>query len=127
MQQHAQRAGLVGVPPAWCGMTRSSRLTRALQPSIFGELLGEEDQLLAFFVGEIKSPGNGATVGDRGRLLIALPVSGKGERDANAVSEGLETPAERLPPCPDELAGGCLLYTSPSPRDSSPSRMPSSA
>ena len=26
-----------------------------------------------------------------------------------------------------EGKGGCLLYTSPSPRDSSPSRMPSSA
>ena len=34
---------------------------------------------------------------------------------------------KRFKLCLDELIKDCLLYTSPSPRDSSPSRMPSSA
>ena len=46
---------------------------------------------------------------------------------ATAVKTGTGVTAE---PCPAEIGGvptGCLLYTSPSPRDLSTSRMPSSA
>ena len=49
-----------------------------------------------------------------------------GEIGIEAVVEGQQRVARRLA-LDDPLAGLCLLYTSPSPRDLSTSRMPSSA
>ena len=55
---------------------------------------------------------------------VRLLLEGIGE-DPNR--EGLlETPARVARAC-EELFAGCLLYTSPSPRDVEESRMPSSA
>ena len=39
----------------------------------------------------------------------------------------IPSPERRLDAYPHEMSGGCLLYTSPSPRDRQKSRMPSSA
>src|SRR5665811_1376360 len=50
--------------------------------------------------------------------LIALPTANK--KEGNTRSVGVK-------PCHVACSKGCLLYTSPSPRDRTRSRMPSSA
>ena len=60
-------------------------------------------------------------------LVLALFIAGSGAVTATGEAlASLFANADRL--APHVLAmGGCLLYTSPSPRDLSTSRMPSSA
>ena len=79
-------------------------------------------------VGEDAGPvfhgdGEGRVSGGGGALSSG---TGVGSADVHAVVEG------SLPPLPPDISSGtgvgsCLLYTSPSPRDLSTSRMPSSA
>ena len=72
---------------------------------------------------------------DAQQLLEQLLESGKKlaqqglERSGELVEQGKEMAAEGLRYAEDRLppAGPCLLYTSPSPRDRTRSRMPSSA
>ena len=52
-------------------------------------------------------------------LFIVLPLGVRGQAEAGQVVEGSEPGAP--------VDSNCLLYTSPSPRDKSQSRMPSSA
>ena len=59
----------------------------------------------------------------QGRDIIHLEV---GEPDFQAPSEALETVIKSLSKKPARYTH-CLLYTSPSPRDATLSRMPSSA
>ena len=58
-----------------------------------------------------------------------LVVRGLGDRYSSAQlnSVGMPSPESDRRSVPLDLFSTCLLYTSPSPRDSSPSRMPSSA
>ena len=56
---------------------------------------------------------------------ILLGISPKSQAAQGTVSEA--QPLFRASKAPVELATACLLYTSPSPRDRSLSRMPSSA
>ena len=55
-------------------------------------------------------------------LKLSVSVGETGHLAAEAV-EGAALALERV----DDVHGGCLLYTSPSPRDATLSRMPSSA
>ena len=62
-------------------------------------------------------------------VALPLELGGQSVKDANAAAtEALASVglSERLDLFPDQLSG-CLLYTSPSPRDATLSRMPSSA
>ena len=58
-------------------------------------------------------------------------VESEDERNVGAVARALKTMGHQdlrlVNPRCDHLSEGCLLYTSPSPRDLSTSRMPSSA
>ena len=70
--------------------------------------------------------------------FVFLPLGGSGEIGMNAnlyhykgrwlmVDLGISFPDESMPGVDVVLPDLCLLYTSPSPRDLSTSRMPSSA
>ena len=73
------------------------------------------------------------TLDEAGRspLLKAVLISNRDLNGGSQASTGmlplLTTSARLLDLASDTLAGCCLLYTSPSPRDLSTSRMPSSA
>ena len=54
---------------------------------------------------------------------LLVPVTNSDAIDRQATQDGLRVIKAR----PIELGGYCLLYTSPSPRDATLSRMPSSA
>ena len=81
-------------------------------------------------------------VGFGGKLMVAMmnvghsPVARWGLRFLNAAPDtnvldcgcgGGANIKRLLKKCPEGIVKGCLLYTSPSPRDVSLSRMPSSA
>ena len=61
-------------------------------------------------------------IDDIRKSVVSMSV-GQPDRTTTIVKEWLEQPA----PAPPEPAGACLLYTSPSLRDATLSRMPSSA
>ena len=54
-------------------------------------------------------------------------VKGPGPRGVGGPKPKVENPGKLLKRIMDEVFKHCLLYTSPSPRDRSVSRMPSSA
>ena len=65
------------------------------------------------------------------RVIAVVGISPKPDRPSHYVAEYLQKHGYRIIPVNPVCAGthilGCLLYTSPSPRDLSTSRMPSSA
>ena len=78
-------------------------------------------------IGIMGDNGNLATIGDRGEVVIKGPNVTYGyhnnpEANAEAFIKGWFRTGDQ-----GELSSGCLLYTSPSPRDGLLSRMPSSA
>ena len=74
-----------------------------------------------------------ASVGRQSRSstsLRGIPSAiqpGVGKSEHLRLAANLESPFTADPPMDDDLLFGCLLYTSPSPRDQRGSRMPSSA
>ena len=54
-------------------------------------------------------------------------VTEDNNNDSNIGADGLQTRSGIAIPFADPSVGACLLYTSPSPRDATLSRMPSSA
>ena len=70
---------------------------------------------------------------DTKNIVWKKPIQGEGHSspivwgDRVFVTTSLTDQNERRLLCLDRLAGNCLLYTSPSPRDATLSRMPSSA
>ena len=68
-----------------------------------------------------------------GATITAAPAIAQSKTELTIVSTwprdfpGLGISAQRLVERISELSEGCLLYTSPSPRDKRQSRMPSSA
>ena len=61
-------------------------------------------------------------VGDKIILGAAISLTGKYSSNGVHTQNGYNMAVDRI-----NSMGGCLLYTSPSPRDQSGSRMPSSA
>eukprot|EP00656_Telonema_subtile_P000110 TRINITY_DN1004_c0_g1_i1.p3 TRINITY_DN1004_c0_g1~~TRINITY_DN1004_c0_g1_i1.p3 ORF type:complete len:101 (+),score=1.72 TRINITY_DN1004_c0_g1_i1:105-407(+) len=62
-----------------------------------------------------------------GQSSSSLGISGRLLRWSPGGSAESSNPASEFKPSFEGLSGGCLLYTSPSPRDRTRSRMPSSA
>ena len=60
-------------------------------------------------------------------LLLSVFALSLSASVANAGLPGFQVPVEPSVPVLNDVSISCLLYTSPSPRDLSTSRMPSSA
>ena len=58
---------------------------------------------------------------------LTYPISGPGSVGMESCFVNMVAPGDKVVVCRNGVFGGCLLYTSPSPRDRSLSRMPSSA
>ena len=64
---------------------------------------------------------NGKEKGKTGEVLKTIPFENR------VVVKGINLRTKHVKPTQEVETGSCLLYTSPSPRDLSTSRMPSSA
>ena len=64
-------------------------------------------------------------IGPKSAQRVAYHLLNVPKEDALALATAISTAKERVRFC--EVCHNCLLYTSPSPRDLSTSRMPSSA